>query len=65
MTMESWWLWRAAAALGVAFLIWVLDITQAVCSPESALQGHAVWHMLGALAGWCLYRYYASEAVDA
>ena len=29
------------------------------------MQGHALWHVLGALAGWCLYRYYESEAVVA
>ena len=51
----------AAILLGLAFLVWVLDITKVVCSPESALQGHALWHVLGALAGWCLYRYYESE----
>ena len=25
--------------------------------------GHALWHVLAAMAGWCLYRYYESEAV--
>jgi dihydroceramidase len=62
-TIESRWLSRAAAVLGLAFLLWVLDITKVVCSPESTLQGHAMWHVLGALAGWCLYRYYESETV--
>ena len=61
-TMERRWLSRAAGTLGLAFLIWVLDITKLVCSSDSALQGHALWHVLGAVAGWCLYRYYQSEA---
>jgi hypothetical protein len=60
-TTEGRWLSRGAGTLGLAFLVWVLDITKLVCSPESALQGHALWHVLGALAGWCLYRYYESE----
>jgi hypothetical protein len=60
-TIESRWLSRATGILGLAFLIWVLDITRVACSPGSALQGHALWHMLGALAAWCLYRYYESE----
>jgi dihydroceramidase len=62
--IESRWLSRGAGILGLAFLIWVLDITKVVCSPESVIQGHALWHMLGALAGWCLYRYYESEPVS-
>jgi hypothetical protein len=62
-TIARRWLWRAAGALGLAFLIWVLDITKTVCSPESMLQGHALWHVLCALAGWHLYRYYESEVV--
>ena len=61
VSIESLWLSRAAILLGLAFLVWVLDITKVVCSPESTLQGHALWHVLGALAGWCLYRYYESE----
>jgi hypothetical protein len=63
--IESRWLTRGAGLLGLAFLIWVLDITKVVCSPESVMQGHALWHVLGALAAWCLYRYYESEAVAA
>jgi hypothetical protein len=57
------WLWCAAGAMALAFVVWVLDITRAVCKPQSMLQGHAVWHVLGALAGWFLYRYYESEVV--
>ena len=59
---DTKWLWRGIAAMGAAFLIWVLDITKLVCSPSSWLQGHALWHVLGAVSGWCLFRYYASEA---
>jgi len=60
--IEIRWLSRGASLLGLAFLIWVLDITKVVCSPESVMQGHALWHVLAAMAGWCLYRYYESEA---
>lgn len=44
------WFIASLATLGVAFVIWTVDITRVVCSPESRLQGHAVWHVLGALA---------------
>jgi hypothetical protein len=48
----------AAGIMGVAFVIWILDFTRTLCRPESWLQGHAVWHVLGAVAAWYLFRYY-------
>lgn len=48
------------AAMAVAFAIWYADTTW-LCDPHSLLQGHAVWHLLGAVAAYLLYRYYASE----
>jgi len=55
------WLWRGAATLGLGWIFWVLDITRVTCAPGSIVQGHAAWHMLGAIAGWFLFRYYWSE----
>jgi len=53
----------AYAALGsilVAFAIW--NASKAwLCDPHSLVQGHAIWHILGAVAAYFLYRYYASE----
>jgi len=63
MPIESKWLWRAAGTMAVGFTIWVLDITKTVCAPYSLVQGHAIWHLLGALAAFCLYRYYQSESL--
>ena len=65
--------WRAArrgrpflllgtALLTVAFAIWILDWSRVVCSPESLFQGHAAWHVLGALAAMGLVRCYEAEA---
>lgn len=51
----------ALIVIVVAFAIWVLDITKVACDPGSVLQGHALWHVLGAVASWLLYRYYRSE----
>ena len=45
----------------VAFTIWNLDQRGQLCAPESLLQGHAVWHLLGALALWFAFLYYRSE----
>lgn len=47
--------------LAVAFAIWILDQARIVCFETSLMQGHAVWHLLGAASVWLLYQYYASE----
>jgi hypothetical protein len=62
ISIDGKWLLRAAGVMAVAFAIWVLDITKTLCDPYSMVQGHAVWHLLGAVAAFCLYRYYRSEA---
>lgn len=45
----------------VAFTIWNLDQRGQLCSPDSLMQGHAVWHLLGAVAMWFAFLYYRSE----
>jgi len=47
----------------VAFAIWNISRTRNSlwCNPESLLQGHAVWHILNAVALYIFYRYYVSE----
>ena len=47
--------------LAGAYIIWILDNTRTICFERSLLQGHAIWHILGAISVWFLYRYYASE----
>ncbi len=49
------------AAKAVAFAIWNLDQDGIVCSPTSFLQGHAIWHLLGATSIWLSFSYYRSE----
>lgn len=49
------------AATAAAFVIWVLDQDGVVCAPHSLLQGHAVWHLLGAASLWLTFNYYRSE----
>lgn len=44
----------------VAFAIWNATKTW-LCDPYSSIQGHAIWHVLDAVAAYFLYRYYASE----
>jgi dihydroceramidase len=61
--VETKWLWRALAIFAAAFVIWIVDITKAACLPNSILQGHAIWHLLGAASAYCLYLYFRSESV--
>lgn len=49
----------------LAFAIWNLDQHGIACAPQSLIQGHAVWHLLGAAALWCTFLYYRSEAPTA
>ena len=48
-------------ATALAFAIWILDQQGTVCAPHSLLQGHAVWHLLGAASLWLTFTYYRSE----
>ncbi|PWJ26239.1 ceramidase [Branchiibius hedensis] len=60
---QSWrWALVALGAMVVAFVIWSLSHSGGPwCDPNSWLQGHAVWHLLCALAAYALFRFYASE----
>lgn len=52
----------AAALQGIAFVIWNLDRAHVVCDPTFPIQGHAVWHTLGACAAFALWRYYSTTS---
>ncbi len=56
-----WYFLAGIAAKALAFAIWILDNTRRVCAPDSLVQGHAVWHLLGAAAIGFSYAYYRSE----
>ena len=47
--------------LAGAYIIWILDNTRIVCFETSLLQGHAIWHLLGAVSVVFLHQYYLSE----
>lgn len=59
---QSWgWALAALGAMVVAFVIWSLSHSGGPwCDPNSWLQGHAVWHLLCAMAAYGLFRFYAS-----
>jgi hypothetical protein len=39
----------------LSYIIWALDYTKVLCHPYSPYQGHAVWHILSALAGLLMF----------
>jgi len=55
------WFALGIVANAVAFGIWILDNTGRLCAPHSLIQGHAAWHLLGAVAVACSYAYFLSE----
>ena len=57
MRAPSRYFLASLTVLCAGFAAWVLDITRVLCSPRSWLQGHAFWHLAGALAAWLLYRH--------
>jgi dihydroceramidase len=57
------WLGAGAGLMVLAFSIWAIDRLRLVCAPESPVQGHAMWHLLGASASACLYLSYEADMV--
>lgn len=58
------WVLAAVASLLLGFSVWLVSQTGgAWCVPESWLQGHALWHLLCALAVYLLGRHYMAMAV--
>ncbi|MFM9877165.1 MAG: ceramidase domain-containing protein [Rhodoglobus sp.] len=47
------WVLASLATFVLAYAIWILD-QSALCDPQFWLQGHAVWHVLGAVAALLL-----------
>lgn len=53
--------WAGLTLLGLGALASALDVTRVACDPENhVLQGHALWHVLTALALFAFYRFYAA-----
>ena len=56
------WFWAGLGSFVVANAVWNVSHTGGPwCSPHSLLQGHALWHLLSALAVWCFYLYFLAE----
>ena len=49
-------------AKATGFGVWVLDQNRTLCAPDSLIQGHAFWHVCGAVSLWLTYCYFRSES---
>jgi hypothetical protein len=62
MQHQKIWEFSGIAFLLTAFTIWNLSLDDSpFCDPSSVVQGHAIWHILDAIAAYCLFRHYVSE----
>lgn len=60
---EFLWLVAAAGSLALAIYCRQLDVLGRFSSPDSWLQGHAVWHLLTAITLGSMYLYYRAEPI--
>ena len=59
---ENRWVLFTAISFFSAFGIWNLSLDgRPFYYPDTIFQGHAVWHILCAVATWTIFRYYRSE----
>jgi hypothetical protein len=50
------WFWLGFASFFIAYAIWQAGTaTSALCSPDSPIQAHAIWHLLCGLATACFF----------
>ena len=55
-------IYSALAIMVVAYMVWILDQTPLFCAPNSLVQGHAIWHTLGAVAAFLVVVHYRRTA---
>jgi hypothetical protein len=62
-TLSKRWLLVALACLVLAITFRQLDVAGRFGTPDSLVQGHAIWHLLTAASLGAMYLYYRSESV--
>ncbi len=65
LSMDKKYGYYSLASITLAFIIWNMWLDGSpLCNPGSLIQGHAMWHMLDALAAYFLFRMYVSEHAE-
>lgn len=62
---ESRYLAMSLVCFFTGFGVWLLDRLDVVCWPDSVVQGHAIWHILTAVALFFAHFYLVSETLIA
>lgn len=60
--VRGWFIVFAVVSYYSGSTFWILDKQLKLCAPDSWLQGHAVWHILAALATLFVYLFFRSES---
>ncbi len=55
---KMWAIGAGLILMVLAYVTWILDQTAAFCAPSSLIQGHAIWHTLGAIAAFLVVVHY-------
>lgn len=59
---DVWFGLASVGVLALAFAIWTTGMRgHAWCRPDTLLQQHGAWHVLGAVSAYLLFRHYAAE----
>lgn len=60
------WYWVGSAAFVSAYAIWLTGTNEhPACNPDSLVQAHAIWHLLGAVSTWSFFVFLRTERTPA
>lgn len=62
--LKRYWFNYGLLLFAIAYGIWILDNNSIFCVEGSLFQGHAIWHIFGAISSGMLYPYYFSEPAE-
>ena len=58
------WYWIGSIAFVAAYAIWLTGTgDHPACDPDSLIQAHAIWHLLGAVSTWSFFMFLRTETV--
>jgi len=59
------WFWIGLASFVTAYMIWLTGVADHPwCNPDSLIQAHAIWHLLGAVSTWSFFCFLRTERVS-